>query len=242
MGWYYTQTGEPEKIASWLQNDFEDSDINSRGRGLEILVKSKYYLCKKNYPAALASLSERKDFEGGLLFGRLETLALEAVCRYAGRDREGALGCLKEFYKTGMISGVIMPLNELGHFARALTDWVIKLAPECPDRVWLIDRRRSAAAYAKKLFSAAGARREERQAGKTRNSIPLGRRGLSRREWEVLDCLSRGLTRQEIAGALALSINTVKSLIRGIYNKLGAVNRSHAVRAAASMGLLKKAE
>jgi LuxR family maltose regulon positive regulatory protein len=242
MGWYYTQIGEPEKIASWLKNDFEDSDLNSRGRGLEILVKVKYHLCKKNYPAALASLSERRDFEGGLLFGRLETLALEAVCRYAGRDREGALGCLKELYKTGTISGVIMPLNELGHFTRALTDWALKLTPEYPDRVWLMDRRRNAAAYAKNLFSAAGARREERQTGKTRNSAPIDQGILSRREREVLDCLSRGLTRREIAGVLALSINTVKSLIRGVYNKLGAVNRSHAVRAAASMGLLKKAE
>ncbi|MDR0641964.1 MAG: LuxR C-terminal-related transcriptional regulator [Treponema sp.] len=242
MGWYYTQTGDPEKIAPWLKNDFEDSDLNSRGRGLEILVKAKYHLCKKNYPAALASLSGRKDFEGGLLFGRLETLALEAVCRYAGRDREGALGCLKELYENGMRSGVIMPLNELGHFARALTDWAIKLAPEYLDRAWLMDRRRNVMAYAKKLFSAAGARREERQTGETRNLAPAGRRTLSRREREVLECLSRGLTRAEIAGALSLSINTVKSLIRGIYNKLGAVNRSHAVRAAASMGLFEKAK
>ncbi|MDR2746729.1 MAG: LuxR C-terminal-related transcriptional regulator [Treponema sp.] len=242
MGWYYTQIGEPERIAPWLKNDFEDSDINNRSRGLEILVKAKYHLCKKNYPAALASVSERKDFEGGLLFGRLETLALEAVCRYAERDQERALGCLKELYETGVTSGVVMPLNELGRFARALTDWALK--QECLDRAWLLGRRRNAAAYAKKLFSAAGARREERQIGKNRNQVrsPIGRRVLSRREWEVLDCLSRGLTRQETAGTLSLSINTVKSLIRSVYNKLGVVNRSHAVRAAASMGLLEKAE
>jgi LuxR family maltose regulon positive regulatory protein len=243
MGWYYTQTGEPERIVPWLKNDFEDSDLNNRGRGLEILVKAKYHLCKKNYPAALASLSGRTDFEGGLLFGRLETLALEAVCRYAGRDQGGALACLQELYEAGIASGVVMPLNELGHFARSLTDWALKLAPEYPDRAWLLDRRRNAAAYAKKLFCAAGARREDRQAGKVRDSgrLPADRMILSRREWEVLDCLSRGLTRPEIAGALSLSINTVKSLIRSVYNKLGAVNRSHAVRAAAAMGLLKKA-
>jgi LuxR family maltose regulon positive regulatory protein len=241
MGWYYTQIGEPERIVPWLKNDFEDGDLNSRGRGLEILVKAKYHLCKRNYPAALASLSGRGDFEGGLLFGRLETLALEAVCRYAGRDKEGALGCLKELYETGLTSGVGMPLNELGRFARSLTDWALKLEPEGLDRGWLLERRRNAAAYAKKLFSAAGARREERQTGKTR-CLSMGGRILSRREEEVLDCLARGLSRPEIARTLSLSINTVKSLIRSIYNKLGAVNRSHAVRTAASMGFLGKAK
>jgi LuxR family maltose regulon positive regulatory protein len=38
---------------------------------------------------------------------------------------------------------------------------------------------------------------------------------------------------------LSLSINTVKSIIRSIYNKLGAVNRSNAVQAAAMAGFLK---
>jgi LuxR family maltose regulon positive regulatory protein len=243
MGWYYTQIGEPERIAAWLKNDFEDSDLNSRGRGLEILVKSKYNLCKKNYPAALASLSGRKDFEEELLLGRLESLALEAVCRCAGRDREGALDCLRELYEAGNKSGIIMPLNELGRFTRNLADWALKQPLGGLDRRWLLDRRRNAAAYAKKIFAAADGR-EKRPAAKTRNAAPPwgGRQDLSRREREVLDCLSRGLTRPEIAENLSLSINTVKSLIRSIYNKLGAVNRSHAIRAAAALGLFERAE
>jgi LuxR family maltose regulon positive regulatory protein len=241
MGWYYTQIGEPEKIASWLKNDFEDSEINNRGRGLEILVKAKYHLCKKNYPAALASLSGRMDFEWGLLLGRLEALALEAVCRYAGRDREGALRCLNGYCEKGQTSGIVMPLIELGRFTRSLVDWVLKLPAAAPDREWLLDRRRSAAAYAKKLFSAAGGK--ENRAEKIRECLSLYQGGaLSPREQEVLSCLSRGLTRQEIAEALSLSINTVKSLIRSLYNKLGAVNRSHAIRAAVAAGFLKKAD
>jgi LuxR family maltose regulon positive regulatory protein len=244
MGWYYIQMGEPEKIAPWLKNDFEDSDLNNRGRGLEILVKSKYHLCKKNYPAALATLSGRKDFEGGLLLGKLETLALRAVCLYVGRDREGALGCLQELYDAGNLSGFTMPLNELGRFARSLTDWALKQGPEGLDRPWLLDRRRNAAAYAKKIFSAASSGRKEGAVPKARSQVPSpwGRQNLSPREQEVLDCLSRGLTRPEIAVNLSLSVNTVKSLIRSIYNKLGAVNRSHAIRAAAALGLLERAE
>jgi LuxR family maltose regulon positive regulatory protein len=240
MGWYYTQMGMPEKIAAWLKNDFEEVDLNSRGRGLEILVKTKYHLCKRNYPAALASLSGRQDFEGGLLFGRLEALALEAVCRYAGRDEEGALGCLRNLYETGTLSGVTMPLDELGHFARALADWALKQETEGLDQAWLLERRRNAAAYAKKVFPAAEAFQEKARPGKTPAPQSPRRYSLSPREQEILVCLSRGLTRTEIAGTLSLSINTIKSLIRSVYNKLGAVNRSHAIQTAAAAGLLEK--
>ncbi|MDR0400251.1 MAG: LuxR C-terminal-related transcriptional regulator [Treponema sp.] len=239
MGWYYTQIGEPERIASWLKNDFEDSEINNRGRGLEILVKAKYHLCKKNYPAALASLSGRKDFEWGLLLGRLEALALESVCRYAGRDREGTLRCLRGYYGIGKASGIALPLVELGHFTRSLIDWVLKQPTADRDRRWLLDQRRGAAAYAKKLFAGSG---KENRLEKGRDNPAASTGILSPREMEVLSCISRGLTRVEIAEALSLSINTVKSLIRSIYNKLGAINRSHAIKAAAAAGLLRKAE
>jgi LuxR family maltose regulon positive regulatory protein len=46
------------------------------------------------------------------------------------------------------------------------------------------------------------------------------------------------MTQKEIAGSFSLSVNTVKSVIRSVYNKLGAVNRADAVRIAASLGLV----
>jgi LuxR family maltose regulon positive regulatory protein len=51
----------------------------------------------------------------------------------------------------------------------------------------------------------------------------------------VLTGLSQGLTREEIAGASGISLNTVKSVIRSVYNKLGALNRADAVRIAANL-------
>jgi LuxR family maltose regulon positive regulatory protein len=248
MGWFYTQTGEKEKLAPWLKNDFEESEINERGRGLEILVKAKYHLGEKKYPAALASLMDRRDVEGGLLFGRLETLALEAVCRYNARDLEGAAAVLQSACQLALSSGITVPFAELGRHTRSLMDWALKESIPGVKAEWLADQRRDAAAYAKKLFSLAGVlkeraiSREGHRTGQGHVSFqryPVSQPGLSRRELEVLSCLSRGLTRTEIAGMLSLSINTVKSVIRSIYNKLGAVNRSHAIQAAAEAGLLK---
>jgi LuxR family maltose regulon positive regulatory protein len=55
---------------------------------------------------------------------------------------------------------------------------------------------------------------------------------------EILTGLSQGLTREELAVASSISVNTVKSVIRSIYNKMGAINRADAVRIATAMGIL----
>ena len=52
---------------------------------------------------------------------------------------------------------------------------------------------------------------------------------LSPREWEVLDHLARGVPYKEIASALAVSIDTVRVHIKGIYGKLHVHSRGEAV-------------
>ena len=61
---------------------------------------------------------------------------------------------------------------------------------------------------------------------------------LSNREMDVLVGLSQGLTREEIAGAASILPNTVKSVTRSVYNKLGAMNKADAVRIATQRGIL----
>ena len=53
--------------------------------------------------------------------------------------------------------------------------------------------------------------------------------GLTPREVDVLGLVAAGLTNQEIADRLYLSINSVKTYIRASYQKIGAGRRSHAV-------------
>jgi DNA-binding NarL/FixJ family response regulator len=62
--------------------------------------------------------------------------------------------------------------------------------------------------------------------------------GLSSREMEVLVCLSKGLTTQQIANELFISENTVKTHVRHILEKLEASNRAEAVSKATQMGLI----
>ncbi|MGZ3646286.1 MAG: LuxR C-terminal-related transcriptional regulator, partial [Ktedonobacteraceae bacterium] len=61
---------------------------------------------------------------------------------------------------------------------------------------------------------------------------------LSERELEVLRLMEQGASNQEIAENLVLALSTVKSHVRTILSKLGARNRTQAVKRARSLGLL----
>lgn len=63
---------------------------------------------------------------------------------------------------------------------------------------------------------------------------------LSRRETEVLLHLAQGATTTEIAAALVISENTVKTHVHRILEKLEAANRAEAVARAAALGLISR--
>jgi LuxR family maltose regulon positive regulatory protein len=61
---------------------------------------------------------------------------------------------------------------------------------------------------------------------------------ISEREIEVLQLLADGRTNQEIAQAMFVSVNTIKSHLKSIYSKLGVHNRREAVAQARVLYLL----
>jgi len=233
-GWYYIQTGRKEKIAPWIKSDYKESDLNSGAQGLEKLVKAKYYISEKRYPAALAVMESRGNTES-LLMGNIETKVLEAICHYRLSDRERAFTALTEACTLAAPAGLFMPFTEQGKDMRALAEALVretaagdKVPEVSPER--LEEIRRNAAIYAKKLYR----QTEQAMSGKGHKEGGL----LSHREREVLVGLSQGLTREEIANAASISPNTVKSVTRSIYNKLGALNQADAVRIAAEKNIL----
>lgn len=62
---------------------------------------------------------------------------------------------------------------------------------------------------------------------------------LSEREIEVLHHIAEGLTNQQIATRLYLSLNTIKVHTRNIYAKLGVNNRTQAVIRANELGIIQ---
>jgi LuxR family maltose regulon positive regulatory protein len=236
MGWFYAGTGQYEKIAPWIKNDFEESGLNSMDSGLEFLVRAKYHIAEKKYQAAMGAVGYQKGsyHYGHCLLGRIGINLVEAVCRYRLRDIPAAVRALEAAYELAAPNRLDMPFMELGRDMRSIAGAALKV-PDCAiPRAWLERIQRAATACARRMFTLTeyyqnGNRIQKREAGEN----------LSPRETEILTGLSQGLTRKEIASASSLSINTVKSVIRSIYNKLGAVNRADAVRIAAVRQTIK---
>ena len=61
--------------------------------------------------------------------------------------------------------------------------------------------------------------------------------GISKREYEVLTLLGKGMSNQEIADALFISQNTVKTHTSRLFEKLAVKNRTHAILKAKELGL-----
>ena len=70
------------------------------------------------------------------------------------------------------------------------------------------------------------------------NEAELQRLGISKREYEVLELMAQGLSNQEIADKLFVSLNTVKTHSTNLFMKLDARRRTQAVRRAKELGLL----
>ncbi|MDR3335002.1 MAG: LuxR C-terminal-related transcriptional regulator [Treponema sp.] len=234
-GWFYTQIGQPGRLATWLRDDFEESDVHSMIYELENLVKIKCHIAEKRYHQALTSLKNEKKWPGGVefLFGKLEKLVLEAVCRYHLKEKkEKAFRVLEAAYLMATSNGLEMPFIELGQDMYTLAGAALQAGTSVIPPAWLERIQKNASAYWKKLLVVV--EKDRKQQGE--------RQGLSHREQTVLIGLSRGLKREEIAGDNAISINTVKATITSIYNKLGAVNRADAIRIAGATGILSQEE
>jgi len=90
----------------------------------------------------------------------------------------------------------------------------------------------------RKLFSLLRQQRTPSQSSGTRARSWPDETGLSSREAEVLNLIARGYSYQEISGHLTISLNTVRTYIKQIYQKLAVRSRSEAVFEAAKMGWL----
>lgn len=71
-----------------------------------------------------------------------------------------------------------------------------------------------------------------------RNDEAMNYLGISPREHEVLELLARGHSNREIAKALFVSSNTVKTHLSRLYGKLEVSRRTQAVRKARSLRLI----
>jgi DNA-binding CsgD family transcriptional regulator len=70
------------------------------------------------------------------------------------------------------------------------------------------------------------------------NETALEKTGISKRELEVLELMSAGLSNQEIADKLFVSLNTVKTHTSNLFVKLDAKRRTQAIQRAKELQLI----
>ena len=93
--------------------------------------------------------------------------------------------------------------------------------------------------FVRQLLAAFPAANAEQTPSSTPPTVETGMVGLlSEREIEVLQLIAEGLTNQEVANRLYLSLHTVKVHARNIYGKLGVKNRTQAVAKARTLGII----
>lgn len=71
------------------------------------------------------------------------------------------------------------------------------------------------------------------------NQEEYNRLGISKRELEVLELMAQGLSNQEIADKLFVSLNTIKTHSANLFIKLDAKRRTQAVQKAKKVGIIQ---
>jgi len=71
-----------------------------------------------------------------------------------------------------------------------------------------------------------------------RNEVELSKRKITKRELEVLELMSLGLSNQEIAEKLFVSLNTIKTHTSNLFEKLEVKRRTQAIETAKKLQLI----
>jgi LuxR family maltose regulon positive regulatory protein len=191
------------------------------------ISQARVHLAQGDTSAALAVLEPlRQQVEAnGLDDERLKVMVLQAVALHAHGEKEVAAQLL----------GDALALAEPGGFIRTFVDE----GPLMARLLYEALSRGIAPDYVRRLL-ASFPDAEPEKTDPSITQVPESQlvEPLSERELEVLQFIAEGLTNQEIATRLYLSLYTVKAHARNIYGKLGVKNRTQAVAKGKALGIL----
>jgi LuxR family maltose regulon positive regulatory protein len=191
------------------------------------LSHARVHLAKGDPTGALGVLEayRRRMAEKAWADEELKALVLLAVAFDAAGERPRAVEVLDE----------ALALAEPGGFIRIFVDEGAPMAR-------LLYQALSQGVhpdYVRHLLAAFPASGREQAAPSRAVAAAIGlAEPLSSRELEVLDLIAAGLTNQQIAARLYVSLHTVKSHARNIYAKLGVSSRTQAAATGRALGLL----
>lgn len=231
LGWFYSEIGEVSKVAGWILADRagQESPISV---DKEALLHIRCLLEEQNYYEALALSGKLEKIyqKRNTLISLIYAYVYCAVSYYQTDDMENAIRVVKDVYELVSGNNLIMPLIEYGHKTRAVLEYVRRQGGAGIPAEWLDAVTTKASTYAKRhSFIVSQFQSKE---------FDMQDFGLTQREIELLRNMSQGLTRDEIAASMYISPHTVKSMLKTVYNKIGAINSADAVRISIGAGLI----
>ena len=224
--------GQVVPVEIWIKNNQVDRDLGEiQGKnGLilenylharEKIIQARLHLLKGEHNQAL-SLAQKliASFEElGWSDLMIELYLLETLIHHKMGEKEQALGSLEKALRLGGEGGFIGSFLENG--------------PDLEKLLSGLKNIKEFSTYVQDLLNAFSSRDL-----KTRTLQQPLLEPLSDRELDVLGFLSGNLTTPEIADEMMISVNTVRTHIKNIYQKLGVHKRSEAVRSAKDLNLI----
>jgi LuxR family maltose regulon positive regulatory protein len=232
--WLDLIMGATDRVPQWFKTRVSNISLHvPLVIGRSELLYAIYLLQTKQYSEMVAFLEqikttyEIKGWGGSFIIYALLAIGHQKL----GNDAQSA-DVFKELYDRTYHNHIITPFMEFANFSRNLIVHIRQSGKYDFDQQWLDDIYRKSSTFGKRISHM------KKEHIKEAHLLPSADYRLSSREKEVLQCLAQGLTREELGEELHIGISTVKSVIRGIYNKLGAVNRADAVRIAVDSGIV----
>jgi LuxR family maltose regulon positive regulatory protein len=218
---------EGRRLYQYIDTPLEEESLSSvehRLRKYELLVLARLLIAEGRFEETLALLepllpiAERRNRPGMMI----EIYLLQALALQAQGDRDRAIAALER----------ALSLAEPEGYARIFLDEGEPVA----QLIYRAVERGIAPEFGGRLLAAFPAKEPAVR------ELPLEMvESLSERELEVLRLIAEGLSNQEIAQSLVVSLRTVKWHASNIYGKLGVKNRTQAVAKARSLGILPPA-
>ena len=163
----------------------------------------------------------------------VRTLAVLAIARQRLGKRGEALRALERAVTMARKGNLFLPFVELGTS-------MVELLRQLPSESRFATRvERLVDTFGKP--QARSAREAEVENSQIQQAAAIGNlEGLTNRELDVLELLSRRLQNKEIAARLGISSHTVNSHLKQLYQKLGVHGRREAVEQAVAVGVLER--
>jgi LuxR family maltose regulon positive regulatory protein len=234
LGWYYIELRDFAKVPKSIL-ERSQTEAHNLDYGPPQVVYAHYLLNRGEYSRMVGMMQETDQglyLSRGIWQERIARLILLSVGYHCLGDHDASIDALWSAYDLCNNNGLVTLFIEMAEYMNA----VIQVARQ-QDRLmfsqdWLdlIDRE-----------SAAFFERADKIRAAYYRQNPLKVRAnnqLTKREQEVLQSISLGLTREEIAAEQYVSVNTVKTTLRNIYHKLSASNNAEAVSIAIAKGYI----